>query len=40
MPAGQPQFDKMQENTVQPQDAENSGKPLEAQLLDARHGGR
>lgn len=25
----------MQENTVQPQDAENSGKPLEAQLAEA-----
>ena len=36
MPAGQPQFDKMQENTVQPQDAENSGKPLEAQLAEAQ----
>lgn len=36
MAAGQPQFDKMQENTVQPQDAENSGKPLEAQLAEAQ----
>jgi len=30
-----PQFDKMQEKTVQPQDAENSAKPLEAQLAEA-----
>jgi molecular chaperone GrpE len=36
MPVGQPQFDKMQENTVQPQDAENSAKPLEAQLAEAQ----
>ena len=36
MIAGQPQFDKMQENTVQPQDAESPGKPLEAQLAEAQ----
>ena len=31
-----PQFDKMQEETVQPQPAENSGKPLEQQLAEAQ----
>jgi molecular chaperone GrpE len=31
-----PQFDKMQEETVQPQDAQNSGKPLEQQLAEAQ----
>ena len=31
-----PQFDKMQENTVQPKDAENSAKTLEAQLAEAQ----
>jgi molecular chaperone GrpE len=31
-----PQFDKMQENTVQPQAAENSAKPLEQQLAEAQ----
>jgi molecular chaperone GrpE len=36
MHARRPQFDKMQENTVQPQDAENSAKPLEAQLAEAQ----
>jgi molecular chaperone GrpE len=32
---GQPQFDKMQEETVQP-DAQNSGKSLEEQLAEAQ----
>ena len=36
MTRGHPQFDKMQEETVQPQPAENSGKPLEQQLADAQ----
>ena len=36
MHAGRPQFDKMQENTVQPQDAEDSAKPLEQQLAEAQ----
>lgn len=36
MGRGSPQFDKMQENTVQPQDADNSAKPLEAQLAEAQ----
>jgi len=31
-----PQFDKMQENTVQPQEAESGGKPLEQQLAEAQ----
>jgi molecular chaperone GrpE len=31
-----PQFDKMQEETVQPQPAENSGKPIEQQLAEAQ----
>ena len=31
-----PQFDNMQEETVQPQPAENSGKPLEQQLAEAQ----
>src|SRR6266536_524059 len=37
MRRGHPQFDKMQEETVQPQPAENSGKPLEQQLADAEN---
>jgi molecular chaperone GrpE len=41
MAAGHPQFDKMQENSVQPPDfqserAENSAKPLEQQLAEAQ----
>ena len=36
MRPGHPQFDKMQEETVQPQPAENSGKPLEQQLAEAQ----
>ncbi len=36
MGRGSPQFDQMQENSVQPQDAENSAKPLEAQLAEAQ----
>ena len=36
MPAPHPQFDKMQENTVQPQEAESGGKPLEQQLAEAQ----
>src|SRR6267378_2504398 len=36
MSRGHPQFDKMQEETVQPQPAENSGKPLEQQLAEAQ----
>src|SRR6266852_5767466 len=36
MSPGHPQFDKMQEETVQPQPAENSGKPLEQQLAEAQ----
>src|SRR5919205_2574726 len=35
MRRGRPQFDKMQEKTVQPQEAE-SAKPLEAQLAEAQ----
>ena len=31
-----PQFDKMQEETVQPQPAEDSAKPMEQQLADAQ----
>ena len=36
MRLARPQFDKMQENTVQPQAAENSAKPLEQQLAEAQ----
>jgi len=36
MAGRRPQFDKMQENTVQPQAAENSAKSLEAQLAEAQ----
>jgi len=36
MAAPHPQFDKMQENTVQPQEAESGGKPLEQQLAEAQ----
>jgi molecular chaperone GrpE len=36
MSRGHPQFDKMQEETVQPQPAENSAKPLEQQLAEAQ----
>jgi molecular chaperone GrpE len=36
MRPGHPHFDKMQEETVQPQPAENSGKPLEQQLAEAQ----
>lgn len=36
MPPPHPQFDKMQENTVQPQEAESGGKPLEQQLAEAQ----
>src|SRR3989441_3137539 len=36
MRPGHPQSDKMQEETVQPQPAENSGKPLEQQLAEAQ----
>lgn len=36
MAGRRPQFDKMQENTVQPQAAENSAKPLEQQLAEAQ----
>ena len=35
MRRGRPQFDKMQEKTVQPQEAENA-KPLEQQLAEAQ----
>src|SRR5256885_16216993 len=31
-----PQFDNMQEETVQPKPAENSGKPMEQQLAEAQ----
>ena len=34
--ADRPQFDKMQEKTVQSQEAENAGKPLEEQLAEAQ----
>src|SRR5689334_12012519 len=36
MDPGRPQFDKMQENTVQPQAADDSAKSLEAQLAEAQ----
>jgi molecular chaperone GrpE len=36
MSPGHPHFDKMQEETVQPQPAENSGKPIEQQLAEAQ----
>lgn len=36
MARGRPQFDKMQENTVQPQAADDSAKPLEQQLAEAQ----
>lgn len=36
MGCGRPQFDKMQENTVQPQAADDSAKPLEQQLAEAQ----
>lgn len=36
MRPGRPQFDKMQENTVQPQPADNSAKSLEQQLAEAQ----
>jgi molecular chaperone GrpE len=36
MAADRPQFDKMQEKTVQSQEAENAGKPLEEQLAEAQ----
>jgi molecular chaperone GrpE len=36
MPARRPQFDKMQEKTVQSQDAGNSAKPLEDRLAEAQ----
>ena len=36
MGRGHPQFDKMQEESVQPQPAENSAKPLEQQLAEAQ----
>lgn len=35
MATGRPQFDKMQEKTVQSQEAQNTGKPLEEQLAEA-----
>src|SRR6267142_6352285 len=35
MSRGHPQFNNMQEDTVQPQPAENSGKPIEQQLAEA-----
>jgi len=35
MGAPHPKFDKMQEETVQPQDADNAAKPLEQQLAEA-----
>ena len=35
MKRARPQFDKMQEETVQPQDAQNTGKSLEEQLAEA-----
>jgi molecular chaperone GrpE len=36
MPLPSPQFDKMQENTVQPQEAQSGGTPLEQQLAQAQ----
>jgi molecular chaperone GrpE len=36
MSRGHPHFDKMQEETVQPQPAENSAKPIEQQLAEAQ----
>jgi len=36
MAAGRPQFDKMPEESVQPKEAQNGGKPLEQQLADAQ----
>jgi molecular chaperone GrpE len=36
MSPAHPKFDKMQEETVQPQDAGNSAKPLEQQLAEAQ----
>jgi molecular chaperone GrpE len=36
MTSRRPQFDKMQEETVQPKEAENAGKPLEQQLAEAQ----
>src|SRR5690242_13279015 len=36
MPPGRPQFDKMQENSVQPQAAEDPAKPLAEQLAQAQ----
>lgn len=36
MRASRPQFDQMQEQPVQPHDAENSGKPLGEQLAEAQ----
>src|SRR3954462_574850 len=36
MAAGRPQFDKMPEESVQPKEAQNGGKPLEQQLAEAQ----
>jgi molecular chaperone GrpE len=36
MRRGRPQFDKMQEESVQPKEAQNGGKPLEQQLAEAQ----
>jgi molecular chaperone GrpE len=36
MPSDRPQFDKMQEKTVQPKEADNVEKPLEQRLAEAQ----
>src|SRR5438105_14549833 len=36
MTAGRPQSDKMQEESVQPKEAQNGAKPLEQQLAEAQ----
>ena len=36
MSPAHPKFDKMQEETVQPQDADNNAKPVEQQLAEAQ----
>ena len=36
MRRGRPQFDKMQEESVQPKEAQNGAKPLEQQLAEAQ----
>jgi len=36
MRRGRPQFDKMQEESVQPKEAQNGAKPIEQQLAEAQ----